>query len=81
MKFNIYGRFQVDILREDGAWIAYRIDGGKRVRLDEVVVPPELEAEELAVYLDDLFHELAGFGQEVERMPDGGSCGARPMPT
>lgn len=81
MKFNIYGRFQIDILREDGAWVAYRIDGGKRARLEEVVVPPELQADELAVYLDDLFHELAGFGQEVERMPDGNGANARPMPT
>lgn len=80
MKFDIYGRFQVDILREDSAWIAYRIEGGKRARLDEVVVPPELEAGELAVYLDDLFHELAGFGQEVERMPDSGSGAARNTP-
>lgn len=37
-----------------------------QIRADGMHVFP---AEELAIYLDDLFHELAGFGQEVELMP------------
>jgi hypothetical protein len=30
-----------------------------------VVIPPSLETEEIAIYLDDLFHELAGTGQRA----------------
>lgn len=32
MKFDIYGRFQLDIQREGSVWTAYRSDAGKRVR-------------------------------------------------
>lgn len=77
MKFNIYRRFQVEIVRQDEEWIAYRAEAGKRVRMDELVVPPGLAADELAVYLDDLFHELAGIGQQVERVPDDNCSAAR----
>jgi hypothetical protein len=29
------------------------------------MIPPSLQPEEIAIYLDDLFHELAGRGQAV----------------
>jgi hypothetical protein len=70
MKFNIYGRFQVEVRRENEAWIVYRAELGKRTRLHEVIVPPDLAAEEIATYLDDVFHEYAGIGQTVEQMAD-----------
>ena len=38
MKFDIYGRFQLDILREGRAWVAYRMADGKRVRDDTIVI-------------------------------------------
>ena len=66
MKFNIYGRFQVEVRREGERCEAYRLEHGKRAKLHDVVVPSELEAEELATYLDDIFHEYAGIGQRVE---------------
>jgi hypothetical protein len=66
MKFNIYGRFQVEVRREDESWTVYRAEMGKRAELNDVVIPPELEASDLAGYLDDLFHEFAGIGQCVE---------------
>lgn len=66
MRFNIYGRFQVEVLREQGAWQAYRLEPGKRGKMDSVVIPADLESEEVIVYLDDIFHELAGFGQSIE---------------
>jgi GNAT superfamily N-acetyltransferase len=68
MKFNIYDRFQVDVQRVGGAWQVYRLDFGKRVPMEEIVIPPTLEEDEIAIYLDDIFHELAGFGQSVELM-------------
>jgi hypothetical protein len=66
MRFNIYGRFQVEVRRENDAWIAYRAENGKRARLHDVVLPSDLEAHDIAIYLDDIFHEYAGIGQTVE---------------
>ena len=70
MKFNIYGRFQVTVQRENDGWVAYRSELGKRTRLHDVVIPSDVLAQELATYLDDIFHEFAAPGQNVEVMPD-----------
>ena len=70
MKFNVYGRFQIDVRRENDSWFAYRSELGKRARLSDVVIPSNLVPQELATYLDDIFHELAKFGENVEVMPD-----------
>lgn len=70
MKFNIYGRFQVDVRREHDAWVAYRGEPGKRTPCDDVVIPADVPPDELAVYLDDMFHEYAGHDDHVEAMPD-----------
>jgi hypothetical protein len=69
MKFNIYGRFQVDVQREHDAWVVYRSVSGKRTRMNEVLLLPELAADELATYLDDLFHEFARKGENVVPIP------------
>jgi len=65
MRLDVYGRFQLEVLRENGTWIAYRLGLGTRERDNDVVIPPSLEATELAEYIDDLFHELARPGQRV----------------
>ena len=66
MKFNIYGRFHVEVRRANDTWIVYRAEMGKRAKLNDLVIPSDLEANEIAAYLDDIFHELAGIGQCVE---------------
>jgi hypothetical protein len=70
MKFNIYGRFQVDVRRENDSWAVYRSELGKRTLLNDVVIPRSLAAVDLATYLDDIFHEFARLGENVEVMPD-----------
>jgi hypothetical protein len=70
MRFNIYARFQVDVRRENDAWAVYRAALGKRTLFEDVVIPPDVPADELAVYLDDIFHEYAGQGDRVEPLPD-----------
>lgn len=70
MKFNIYGRFQIEVRRVNDSWVAYRSELGKRNRLDELVIPPDLIEQELATYFDDIFHEFAKHGENVEVMPD-----------
>jgi hypothetical protein len=69
MKFDIYGRFRLDILREGNGWIAYRIGGGKRVRDASIAIPASLRPDELTGYLDDLFHELSSPGRTVRALP------------
>lgn len=69
MRFNIYGRFQLDVRRENDAWEVYHVEPGKRAKVDELVIPPTLGADEIATYLDDIYHELAGLGQNVQPMP------------
>jgi hypothetical protein len=70
MKFDIYGRFQVEVRRENAAWIVYRSELGKRSMLNDVMIPSDLAAEEIATYLDDVFHEYAGIGQTVEQLAE-----------
>ena len=70
MRFNIYGRFQVDVRREHDAWAVYRAESGTRVPVDDVVIPPDVPADDLATYLDDVFHEYAKHGDNVVAMPD-----------
>lgn len=66
MKLDIYGRFRLDVQRENDSWVVYRLDLGKRVKVDDFVIPSTLGPAEIATYLDDLFHELAGPRQSVE---------------
>lgn len=70
MRFNIYDRFQVDVRRENDAWAIYRAALGKRTLFEEVVIPPDVPANDLATWLDDIFHEYAVHGDMVEPLPD-----------
>jgi hypothetical protein len=55
MRFDSYGRFQVEVRRENEAWAVYRAELGKRARLNDVVIPSDLEADDIGTYLDDVF--------------------------
>ena len=68
MRFDIYGKFQIDITREAGTWVAYRLEPGKRIALRDFSIPEFLDATELATYLDDIYHELGGPGDRVKRI-------------
>jgi hypothetical protein len=68
MRFDIYGRFQLEVRRENDVWEVYRHELGKRSRVTDVVVPSTLAAEEIAIWLDDIYHEFSGPGQRVGRL-------------
>jgi len=71
MKFDVYGRFRVEVCREADRWIAYRVAPGKRIRITEFAIPEEIQTSaEIARYLDDLYHEAARPGQAVSILPD-----------
>ncbi|AOB24946.1 MULTISPECIES: DUF7661 family protein [Bordetella] len=72
MKFDIYGRYQLDIVREGKAWVAYRSEAGKRARAYDIVIPAALAADQLAEYLDDLLHELAAPGRRITALSTAG---------
>jgi len=68
VKFDVYGRFQVEVQREGGEWVAYKLALGKRLVWGELVIPSTLESSEIATYLDDLWHEAAKPGQMVREI-------------
>lgn len=71
MRFDVYGRFQVEVRREADRWIAYSIAPGKRSRLDNLAIPGEIQTpQEIARYLDDLYHEVARPGDSVSVIRD-----------
>lgn len=65
MRFSVYGRFKLDVIREGNQWIAYRLEFGKRVKVSEFAVPSSLCEAEIGTYLDDIYHEMAKPGQRV----------------
>jgi hypothetical protein len=66
MKFDVYGRFTLEVIQEGESWVAYRAELGKRRRENTLVFPPGLEATEIATFLDDVYHEFAAPGQCVQ---------------
>lgn len=71
MKFDVYGRFQVEVRWETDHWAAYGVAPGKRVRINNLAIPAEIQtAREIARYLDDLYHEAATPGQSVSVIAD-----------
>jgi hypothetical protein len=68
MRFDIYGKFQIDVTREAETWVAYRLEPGKRIALRDFSIPEFLDEAELATYLDDIYHELGGPGDRVKRV-------------
>ena len=59
MKFDVYGRFRLEVMRENNEWVVYRLGAGTRAK-SELVIPSWVTAAGVAAYLDDLFHELSG---------------------
>lgn len=71
MRFDIHGRFLLEMRREQGRWVAYRLGEGVR-RLDpDVQVGSDVEPGELRDALEDVFHEFARPGQGIEMLGAG----------
>ena len=65
MKVDVYGKFQLEIAREDGRWVAYKLDPGKRMKVNDLVIPDWLDEAEVVEHLDDHYHEASRPGQRV----------------
>ncbi|WDD99990.1 DUF7661 family protein [Thalassomonas actiniarum] len=59
IKFNVFGK-QMSVHRIEQHWQLFNdSDTGMSARVYDVVIPSELTPDELAGYLDDIFHEYA----------------------
>lgn len=68
-RFNVFG-ILVAIGGSPGAWRAWYLGAEGKRRAADFIVPSDLSAEELLVYLGDLFHENATpRNNEVTRLP------------
>jgi hypothetical protein len=67
MKFDVYGRFRLEVQRERtlGSSIGFP---SANALANDLIIPSTLEANEIATFLDDIFHELSGPGQSVKLM-------------
>jgi hypothetical protein len=57
--FDVYGRFRIEVLREDGRWVLRRLEPGRRMILRDLVIPDDTPAEQIPRVLEDLLHEFA----------------------
>lgn len=59
IKFDVFGK-NMSVRRQDEQWLLFVDSGmGMRTRVFDVVIPSHLKQDELAIYLDDIFHEHA----------------------
>lgn len=68
MIFDIYGRFQIEVLMTSNGWMAYRKGTGLRTPFPDLTLPRDLHEAELEQFLDDHFHEYAQPGQTIRRL-------------
>nr|WP_322045347.1 hypothetical protein [Paraburkholderia sp. J67] len=57
-RFDVFGR-RMAIVRNDGMWAAFHLGVEGKRRRAAFEIPAFIKADELAQYLDDLFHEDA----------------------
>ena len=68
MKYSVYGRFKVEVVRQDDGWRVYRIGQGIKRPDPNVQIPPDASKPEILMALDDTFHELAVPGASIEEI-------------
>lgn len=60
MKLDIYGKMDIEVIRKDGEWLAYRLgDEGKKRQLHDIKFPKTLPQDEIIGYVEDVYHEWA----------------------
>jgi len=69
MKFDIYGRYVLDVERIQGKWVSYRTSEGKRRQEPDIVIPSDIAETDVLAYLEDLLHEYASPGRSISQIP------------
>jgi hypothetical protein len=67
VRLDVFGRFQIDLVRVQDRWQAARVGQGLAAPLD-VTIPPELDEEQAIRFLEDLWHEQADPGRCIKRI-------------
>ena len=58
-QFNVFGKKML-VKRENQQWLLFNdADIGMPTRVYDVVIPEDMTVTQLAVYLDDIFHDYA----------------------
>ncbi|MCP4134178.1 MAG: hypothetical protein GY754_24610 [bacterium] len=68
MKLNVYGK-KIEIMKSGENWVVfYPGSEGKKRIADDIVIPPNIQQDELIEYIADLCHEWArpGFDRVYE---------------
>ncbi len=68
MRFDVYGRFTLEVEREADQWRVFRLVPGKKVPEPGIVLPSFLDESAIAQAIDDLFHEMSKPGECVRRL-------------
>lgn len=68
LRFDVFGRFVVEVERRDDRWVVLHRSGGTRRPDPSLVLPAEAAPEELAGHLEDLLHEYGRPGTTVRRL-------------
>lgn len=68
MKFDIFGRYRIDVRRVDGRWKVYRPGNGLDGELHDIVIPHDVDEADIELYLNDLLHEEATPGRSIRRV-------------
>ena len=59
LNFNVFGKSMV-VVRNDGHWLLFNESvTGMKARVYDVVIPSELQEDEITTYLDDIYHEYS----------------------
>ncbi|MCL9781750.1 hypothetical protein M9194_09960 [Vibrio sp. S4M6] len=59
LKFSVFGQ-TMSVERKHDQWLLYRESATSiKARIYDVVIPPELDPDEIGRYLADIFHENA----------------------
>jgi len=62
MKFDVFGRKIIEVIRENNEWVAYYVgSNGLKRKAVEIQIPVDMKQLDLQEYLADLFHEWATF--------------------
>ena len=65
MRFDFFGKFELHVVREGGAWAVFRLVNGRRRALPDIFVPSVIPENKIERFLDNLLHEMAQPGQAV----------------
>jgi hypothetical protein len=79
MRFNMYDQFILGVVRPNGGWskgrpIAYIEDDEKCVPLFDLLIPNELDDEELARYISGKFSTFAQPGKRIGALDSRPPC-------